>query len=432
MEIARQAPEPAGAGPLARWACRLRAHWSTGLRWLSITALLFALAVPVLVFQLHSPVPVAAHLVFCIILSGVTSVVMAAMARWFSGMTRSESVQSRFGMLILLSVLVIAVNVMLLARLLFVSSQDVQLLLTFVAFGVAVTLVIASPIAGRISRAVGQLELGAGRIAAGEYSYRIAEDGSSEAEELAHLATSIQAMVEAIADGVVSDPVTVQHYHQCLQAEVRCLSARVEELFELTRLESGALMLDRERMDIEDVIADAVEALRERAEQAHIHLTCQMDSLLPPVFIDAAKICCALTRLLENAVRFTLPGGIILIRCSLLPRADRKEDILVQVIDTGEGIAAHDLAHVFEPTYRGERSRKRRQTAIGGARADCEVGLGLSITAYLVEAHGGRIWATSPLPPAARTLVALPGGQPQASNSTPGTVVSFTLPAAGL
>ena len=461
---------------LARWAHPVRLPWSGRLRWLSVTALAFALALPALVYRLHPSMSEVARLAFCMVLSGVISVVLAGVVRWFSGMTGSGSMQTRFGTLILLSALVIAANVVLLAHLLFTSSQDAQLLLIFVLFGIAVALAISLPLAGRITRAVGRLELDTGRIVSGEYSFRIAEDASSEAKELAHLAslinaladgmqhacaqrqvaeahrqqtitavshdlrtpiTSIQAIVEAIVDGIITDPATIHRYHQILRAEVRRLSALLDELFELTRLESGAFVLERERMFIEDVIVDAVEAGREYAEQAHIHVTYQVDGVLPPVAIDAGKIYRVLSDLLSNALRYTPPGGAILVRVSKQARADRKRDVLVQVIDTGEGIAEHDLAHVFEPTYRGEPSRKRRVASADAERTGCEAGLGLTIAAHLVKAHGGQIWAASPLPPEARALVALPGelSEPLGGTgvrphaSTPGTVVSFTIPA---
>jgi signal transduction histidine kinase len=123
---------------------------------------------------------------------------------------------------------------------------------------------------------------------------------------------------------------------------------------------------------------------------------------------------------------------------------------VVHVVDTGTGIAPADLPHIFEPGYRADAARGRRSATGDTARTGCEAGLGLTIATRLVEAHGGRLWATSPLPPDIRVLVppadhpperraAPPAESLEASESArgdaldaalPGTMLSFTLPAA--
>lgn len=437
------------------------------MRWLTVLAIVSAVAVPVVVIGLR-PSPVEAmRLGYCLAISGLTSIALAVAARWMTNRPRMDSVRMQLGIPIVLTALVIAVNVILLARLLFFSRQDVQLLLAFVAFGIAIALALSSPIAGRITRAVARIEGGAGRIAAGDYGFRIAEEGPGAAQDLTHLThlinqmaigleeacarrqaaeahrrrvvtavshdlrtpvTSIQAMVEAISDGLVTDPDTMDRYHQTLRAEVWHLTALMEELFELTRLESGAYVLQREPAHITDLIADAVEAARVRAEQARIELNCQVEGVVPALSMDARQIARVLDCLLQNAVRFTWPGGMILIRAGLLPSAGGTPDVLVQVIDTGAGIAAADLPHIFEPTYRGEASRKRQYTSADVASADPEAGLGLAIAARIVEAHAGRIWAVSPLPPDIRARVAVAGDGSEARRERSGTMLSFTLP----
>jgi signal transduction histidine kinase len=475
MEMMHQ-PRPASTRPTDAQGHSPHLAWGRSLRWLSMMALIFALAVPMIVLRLHPSLSDITRLALCLILSGATSVVLAAVAGWFAGLGRPESVGTRVGTLILMGVLVISVNVVLLARLLFASSRDMQLLLTFVAFGIAVALAVTSPIARRISYALGRLELGAGRIAAGEHTFRIAEDPASGAQELEHLASAInqmadgiqqasaqqqvaeahrrqtitavshdlrtpvsaiQAMVEAIADGVVSDPATVRRYHETLRAEVDRLSTLLDELFELTRLESGAVELDCDRTCIGEIAVDAVEAARERAERTGIHLTAQIEDPLPDVCIDGGKIHRAMNVLLDNALRYTPPGGSIIVHVAPQPRAGQQPAVLVQVIDTGRGIAPQDLAHVFEPTYRAERSRARQITTLGATGVGSEVGLGLTLAAYVLRAHGGQIWVDSPLPPAARAFVAL-ADEPSdplvalvVPDGVPGTMVSFTLPAAG-
>jgi signal transduction histidine kinase len=363
---------------------------------------------------------------------------------------------------------VISVNVVLLARLLFSSVLDVQLLLAFVAFGIAVALALSTPIAGRVSRAVARIERGAGRIASGEYAFRIVEGEAGAAKDLTHLThlinqmaigleesfqgrqaaeahhrrlvtavshdlrtpiSSIHAMVEAIADGIVTDPATLDRYHRTLLTEVWHLTTLMEELFELTRLESGAFVLQREQAHVEYLITDALEAVRERAEQAHISLGCQFDDALPTLSMDASRISRVLDSLLQNAVRYTCLGGTIFVRASTLPSSDGNEDVLVQVIDTGAGIAEGDLPNIFEPTYRAESSRTRQRADAATASADPEAGLGLAIAARVVEAHGGHIWAVSPLPVEVRAQVDRAGRVAEARSALPGTMLSFTLPA---
>ena len=452
------------------WAAGAQWRSSAGARWLTMLAALSALAVPAVIISLRPSPAEAARLGFCLAISALTSVALAVGAHWLTTRARMESVRVQLGAPIVLTALVISVNVVLLARLLFASRQDVQLLFVFVAFGIAVALLLSSPLTGRITRAVARIERGAGRIAAGEYAFRIAEEGSGAAKDLSHLThlinemaislqdaldrrqaaeahrsrvvtavshdlrtpvSSIQAMVEAITDGLVTDPATMDRYHQTLLTEVWHLTAVMEELFELTRLESGAFALQREHAHIEDLIEDALEATRERAERAHIYLNRQVDSGLPAIAVDVRRMYRVLEGLLQNAVRYTCPGGAIVVHAGVLPSSAGNEDVLVQVIDTGAGILAGDLPHIFEPTYRAETSRTRPcpSADTDGAREDPEAGLGLAIAARIVDAHGGRIWAVSPLPPHVRTQLALADGACAPPRAFAGTMLSFTLPA---
>ncbi|HEV2237200.1 MAG TPA: HAMP domain-containing sensor histidine kinase [Ktedonobacterales bacterium] len=448
---------------------------SIGKRWITILAVLSALAVPALVVSLRPSSAEATRVGVCLAISGLTSIALAMGARWITERRRTESVHAQLSVPLVLVALVISVNVILLARLLFSSRQDVQLLVAFVAFGVAVALALSSPIAGNITRAIARIEGGAKRITAGEYGFRIAEDGHGAVHELAGLThlinqmggfledalrerqaaeahrlrlvtavshdlrtpvSSIHAMVEAISDGVVTDPVTLDRYHQTLLAEVWRLTALMEELFELTWLESGAVALQRQQARMVDLLSDAVEAVCERATQAQVSLSSHIESTIPPLSLDAERIARVLGSVLQNAIRYASPGGTVQLRAGVLSSEHGSEDVLVRVIDTGCGIAADDLPLIFEPTYRADGSRQRRApcgnlatesaTRGGPTSDDLEVGLGLSIAARIVELHGGRIWAVSPLPPDIRAQVAESGLDTRSASS--GTMLCFTLP----
>jgi signal transduction histidine kinase len=209
--------------------------------------------------------------------------------------------------------------------------------------------------------------------------------------------TSLRVVIEALGDGIVQDQQTATRYLAGARQQVRQLETLIEDLFELSRLDAGAPRLDRNAVSVAALVDEAVEGVRVQAEAAGIRLTTQGDRDLPYVEVDAQRIGRVLLNLLINAIRHTPSGGEIVVV------ARHQDDaVRISVRDTGAGIAADDLPHIFESFYRGEKSRSRRH---GGA------GLGLAIARGLVEAHGGCIGVESE-----------PGA---------GTTMSFTLPLAG-
>jgi signal transduction histidine kinase len=246
-------------------------------------------------------------------------------------------------------------------------------------------------------------------------------------------------MSEAISDGVASDAATVARYQRTILAEVRHLSLLIDDLFELSRLEAGApadLGLRIEAVALEDVISDALEALGEQAHARGVTLTGCVAGDLPPVAVDVRQIHRVLTNLAQNALRHTPAGGRVHLHAE--PHAC---GVLVRVVDGGEGIAADDLPHIFEPAYRGEASRARERGTGGDTEAASVwwargAGLGLTIARGLVAAHGGEMWAESPLASDTAALLCAEGdgagaGQPGCDTPGmrgPGTCISFTLP----
>jgi signal transduction histidine kinase len=462
-------PESAPAAALA-WKKRGAVPWANiGLRWLGITAAAFGITLLGLIAILR---PSAAHiavLVLCLGVSSIVSIGLGAASLWLVDAAHIGGIRLKLAIPPLLTAFVIAFNVLLIARMMFISTEDSQLLLAFLIFGILVALLLASVIGTEMSRLILGLETGARRIADGDYAYRLPEHHLRGAQELTQLArwfnqmaasvqvaferqhraeaerrhvltsvshdlrtplASIRAMVEAIDDGVVRDPAMAARYQHTIRAEVTHLSALIDELFELSRLESGTLTLHRETVALDDLISDAIEAAHEQAEQAHISLRGEIAGALPLLEVDARQIYRALVNLLQNALRHTPAGGAIVIAAAECAHPvgsrDAGQHVRIRVIDTGEGIRASDLPHVFERMYRGETARTRLAAELPEGRQG-GAGLGLAIAKGIVEAHGGTISAHSPLPPDAQALVAQLRPPAQAM-SQPGAMVGFTLP----
>ncbi len=210
---------------------------------------------------------------------------------------------------------------------------------------------------------------------------------------------SIRVMVEALADGVVEDPATVQRYLQTTQRHIRSLSVLIDDLFEMAQLDAGGLPLDKCPGSISDLISDTLETFSALATRQGLRLEGSVEPGIDPVAMDTQKIGRVLANLVSNALRHTPSGGVVEIRALAA-----REGVQVEVRDTGEGIRPEDLPHVFEQFYRGEKSRSRDT---GGS------GLGLAIAKGIIEAHGGRIGVESELGQGTRFFFTLPVHHPE-------------------
>ncbi len=199
---------------------------------------------------------------------------------------------------------------------------------------------------------------------------------------------NMQAMLEAIEDGL-AEP---EDYLPALRDQVRALTTLVEDLFELVRIDSGALTLELREAQLAGLVDGCLRGLEAEARARHVNLEARVDpSLTARCAPD--KVERVLLNLLANALRHTPSDGSVAVLVE--PAA---HGVKVVVEDTGEGLTAESLRRMFERFWRGDPARSAR-----GA------GLGLAIARGLVEAHGGTIWAEN-----------RPGG---------GARVSFTLPA---
>jgi len=154
------------------------------------------------------------------------------------------------------------------------------------------------------------------------------------------------------------------------------LSRLVDDLRTLSLAEAGALTLHREPTDIGQLLTDSVASFRVQADSAGVELATVVDGVLPQLEIDPVRMREVLSNLLSNALRYTPRGGTVRVGASLSDGTVR-----ISVRDSGPGIAAEALPHIFDRFYKSDESR--------GA------GLGLAIAKSLVVAHGGEIDATS-------------------------------------
>jgi two-component system phosphate regulon sensor histidine kinase PhoR len=213
--------------------------------------------------------------------------------------------------------------------------------------------------------------------------------------ELRTPSASIKALAETLRDGAIDDPSVAKDFMTKINAEVDKLIQMVQELGELSRIESGDAPIQKKPFDMAEAVEQAAGRLKAQADRAGLSLSIELVSPLPQALGNRDRVEQVLVNLIHNAIKFTPPGG----RVSISAKAEGN-NLLVSVADNGVGISADDLPRIFERFYKADRART------GGG-----TGLGLAIAKHIVEAHSGRIWAESV--------------------EGKGSTFSFTLPLAG-
>jgi signal transduction histidine kinase len=198
------------------------------------------------------------------------------------------------------------------------------------------------------------------------------------------LATT-RAMVEAITEGVLSEPDEVRHYLTVIRGEIQHLSRLIDDLFELSQIESGSLELLRTPTSLAELVSETLAAYETRARERSVTLEQRVEAHLPPILADPAQLQRVLRFLIENALRSASTGGYVRVEA----RADGP-DARLSVNDTGPGLGQDELERAFDPFYRGEPARSRGS---GPAERSAGTGLSLALARGLVQLHGGRIWA---------------------------------------
>jgi signal transduction histidine kinase len=206
--------------------------------------------------------------------------------------------------------------------------------------------------------------------------------------------TSLRLLAEAVEDEIVDGEMR-RSYLKRMRTHIDALSALIDDLFELSRLEAGDIRWSLEQVRLDVLVAETVEAMRVQAEAKGVSVTAQVSEVAGVARANPEKLQRVLFNLIQNAIRHTPPDGSVVVRAE--PVADRIE---VEVADSGDGIAAEEREQVFTAFYRG---------GAGAARTGGGAGLGLSVSRAIIEAHGGRIWL---------------------ADATAGTRVRFSLPAA--
>ncbi len=205
---------------------------------------------------------------------------------------------------------------------------------------------------------------------------------SNVSHELRTPLASMGALVDTLRDGALEDPPAAHRFLERMEIEVDKMTQMVQELLELSRIESGQQPLRLNPVAVSHFVQPALDRLATQAERAGVRLQSDFSAPTPRVIADVERMQQVVINLVHNAIKFTPKGGEILVTAFATP--GERASATVSVRDTGIGIPDADQPRIFERFYKTDRSRSS-----GGT------GLGLAIAKHTVQAHGGRIWVES-------------------------------------
>ncbi len=323
---------------------------------------------------------------------------------------RLRSLKASVLVMAVASVLAVAAAVGVAARMMFLESHDLQLLTVVLGFGVGLGVVLATTLAGELTRDLSEIRATAARVADGDLGART---GVSRSDELGEAAAAVDEMaaklaaadaererndaarrhflaavghdlrsplaamraaVEAMEDGLAPDPA---RYLRSMRADLDAMTHLVDDLFLLATIEAGKLEFDREPLDLAELADESIEALQPVAAGKGVALRLDADGRVTTVG-GAAALGRVMRNLLHNAIRFSPQDSSVVVHVS------NGSDVTVVVADEGPGFSVAMLDAAFDEFVTGDPARSRSN---GGA------GLGLAIARGLVAAHGGSIWA---------------------------------------
>lgn len=325
----------------------------------------------------------------------------------------------------------------------FLQAMNHSILVAVAAAG-AVALLLGAILFFQITAPLRKLKVAATAIAVGDLSQRVQVKSQDELGDLGHvfnhMAESLsrmevqrrqmcadvahelrtplsvmQANLEAMQDGILPlDSEEIASLHE----ETLLLSRLVSDLHLLSLAEAGQLKLERVEVEPCELIQKSAERLIQNAQERGVEIQIEGLAAFPTIWADADRIRQVIGNLISNALRYTNSGGSVTVSVKELKKSlagkpspaentpRQPSELLISVTDTGCGIPEADLPQIFERFYRADKSRSRTS---GGS------GLGLAIVKHIVEAHGGKVWAESPVWKADE-------------KQGPGTRISFTLP----
>jgi signal transduction histidine kinase len=357
-----------------------------------------------------------------LIMSGsgiVTTLTGVLLYRW-GVFSRLKSIFWTLVTIVVVTVGLVLINIWTLSRLVFMNSAYLEVMSNVLIFGGAAALVFGYFVTSSITDRLDELACGAEKLAKGDFSTRLSVVGSDEIARLTHsfnlMAADLEAveeeklkleqarrnlvawvshdlrtplanmrvMMEAVADGVITDEAMQRQYLANCLKEIQNLDQLIDDLFQLARLDIKEFKLEYETVSLSELASDVVAALRPKAEMRQLMVECQLDPAADQIACAPDKIQRVLSNLLDNAIKYTPSGERILLRSQLTADA-----VQVDITNTGVSIPGDQIERLFDAFYRGETSRRQMDDSERGA------GLGLAIAKGFVEAHGGRIWATS-------------------------------------
>ena len=207
---------------------------------------------------------------------------------------------------------------------------------------------------------------------------------SNISHELRTPLASLKAVVETLQDGALDDPPAAKRFLRRAAGEIDTLTQMVEELLELSRIESGQVPLKVRETAVSDLLLIPLDRLKPQASRKNIELSLDVAANLPKVIADEERIQRVVTNLIHNAIKFTPEHGAVQVSAKL--GNDSSDEIYISVKDNGIGISSDDLPRIFERFYKSDRARTRH---------DSSTGLGLAISRHIVQAHNGRIGVNS-------------------------------------
>jgi signal transduction histidine kinase len=319
---------------------------------------------------------------------------------------RFGSVRRRLAFAVALALVQLFVTTAVFVAVMFFSAHDAVLVAVLVSFCAAVAYVAVREMAEAPLAALDAVRDGLDDVAAGRRDVRLAVNGDDELAALADATnrmvdrlaasedarrslvaavshdlrtpiTSLRLLSEAIGDGVVPADAR-REYLARMRVHLDALSALIDDLFELSRLEAGEIAWSMHKVDLAMIVNETVDAMAPQAEAGRVAVRCRVPPDLALARADPERLQRVLFNLIQNAIRHTPADGSVTVLAQL-----KGDAVEIEVADTGEGIAPADRDSVFEAFFQGGRRAARSE---GGA------GLGLAISRAIVEAHGGRIW----------------------------------------